>query len=272
MNQKKYCLIHQTVIHLFQITFVSAPLHFGSDQKETVCLFVCFRTNTATLLVSSVSLCSCVSLHPTSNCVVAMQFGQLLTHLDTTQQMINNSLKDNNTLLTQVGSSASSSPSITDGLGDFADFAWRVQEVVMFTRWCIFTFSLRLTNNPKDWKMSSCDILKWKLELLFFNPKGFKSFHSSRLSFLLYAAAYFNLRSIPNPHHSSSPHLLSPLHPINMFFWQALKSFPWTLLPFVFPVFPNSFSSPSLFPSGPTDNERKPGGRRRELCCSRSED
>uniref|UniRef100_A0A8D0A2H1 Dynactin 2 (p50) n=1 Tax=Sander lucioperca TaxID=283035 RepID=A0A8D0A2H1_SANLU len=31
----------------------------------------------------------------------AMQFGQLLTHLDTTQQMINNSLKDNNTLLTQ---------------------------------------------------------------------------------------------------------------------------------------------------------------------------
>lgn len=34
-----------------------------------------------------------------------MQFGQLLTHLDTTQQMINNSLKDNNTLLTQVGSS-----------------------------------------------------------------------------------------------------------------------------------------------------------------------
>ncbi|KAG7244816.1 hypothetical protein INR49_029835 [Caranx melampygus] len=37
----------------------------------------------------------------------AMQFGQLLTHLDTTQQMINNSLKDNNTLLTQVGSSSS---------------------------------------------------------------------------------------------------------------------------------------------------------------------
>lgn len=35
----------------------------------------------------------------------AMQFGQLLTHLDTTQQMINNSLKDNNTLLSQVGSS-----------------------------------------------------------------------------------------------------------------------------------------------------------------------
>ncbi|XP_077458089.1 dynactin subunit 2 [Stigmatopora argus] len=32
----------------------------------------------------------------------AMQFGQLLTHLDTTQQMINNSLKDNNTLLTLV--------------------------------------------------------------------------------------------------------------------------------------------------------------------------
>lgn len=32
----------------------------------------------------------------------AMQFGQLLTHLDTTQQMINNTLKDNNTLLTQV--------------------------------------------------------------------------------------------------------------------------------------------------------------------------
>ncbi|XP_059426334.1 dynactin subunit 2 isoform X2 [Carassius carassius] len=32
----------------------------------------------------------------------AMQFGQLLTHLDTTQQMITNSLKDNSTLLTQV--------------------------------------------------------------------------------------------------------------------------------------------------------------------------
>lgn len=39
--------------------------------------------------------------------LLAMQFGQLLTHLDTTQQMINNSLKDNNTLLTQVGSSPS---------------------------------------------------------------------------------------------------------------------------------------------------------------------
>ncbi|XP_062853538.1 dynactin subunit 2 [Trichomycterus rosablanca] len=32
----------------------------------------------------------------------AMQFGQLLAHLDTTQQMINNALKDNSTLLTQV--------------------------------------------------------------------------------------------------------------------------------------------------------------------------
>nr|XP_014352722.1 PREDICTED: dynactin subunit 2 [Latimeria chalumnae] len=32
----------------------------------------------------------------------AIQFGQLLTHLDTTQQMINNSLKDNATLLVQV--------------------------------------------------------------------------------------------------------------------------------------------------------------------------
>lgn len=31
-----------------------------------------------------------------------MQFGQLLTHLDTTQQMIASSLKDNATLLTQV--------------------------------------------------------------------------------------------------------------------------------------------------------------------------
>lgn len=40
-------------------------------------------------------------------CFVAMQFGQLLTHLDTTQQMINNSLKDNNTLLTQVRTSSS---------------------------------------------------------------------------------------------------------------------------------------------------------------------
>ncbi|KAL0978894.1 hypothetical protein UPYG_G00177290, partial [Umbra pygmaea] len=34
--------------------------------------------------------------------VQAMQFGQLLTHLDTTQQMINNSLKENGTLLSQV--------------------------------------------------------------------------------------------------------------------------------------------------------------------------
>uniref|UniRef100_A0A4W5RMM3 Dynactin 2 (p50) n=1 Tax=Hucho hucho TaxID=62062 RepID=A0A4W5RMM3_9TELE len=37
----------------------------------------------------------------------AMQFGQLLTHLDTTQQMINNSLKDNGTLLSQVGNTTS---------------------------------------------------------------------------------------------------------------------------------------------------------------------
>lgn len=94
------------VIHLFQITFVSAPLHFGSYQKETIfCLFVLELTPPPYLFL------------------LAMQFGQLLTHLDTTQQMINNSLKDNNTLLTQVGSSASSSPSITDGLGDLADFA-----------------------------------------------------------------------------------------------------------------------------------------------------
>lgn len=35
-------------------------------------------------------------------CFSAMQFGQLLAHLDTTQQMINNALKDNSTLLTQV--------------------------------------------------------------------------------------------------------------------------------------------------------------------------
>ncbi|XP_078394144.1 dynactin subunit 2 [Cetorhinus maximus] len=32
----------------------------------------------------------------------AMQFGQLLTHLDTTQQMIANTMKENTTLLTQV--------------------------------------------------------------------------------------------------------------------------------------------------------------------------
>lgn len=31
-----------------------------------------------------------------------MQFGQLLTHLDTTQQMMASSLKDNTALLTQV--------------------------------------------------------------------------------------------------------------------------------------------------------------------------
>lgn len=47
------------------------------------------------------------SLSPFSFFLVAMQFGQLLTHLDTTQQMINNSLKDNNTLLTQVRSQTS---------------------------------------------------------------------------------------------------------------------------------------------------------------------
>lgn len=37
-----------------------------------------------------------------SRIFAAMQFGQLLTHLDTTQQMIAASLKDNATLLAQV--------------------------------------------------------------------------------------------------------------------------------------------------------------------------
>lgn len=55
---------------------------------------------------SSASQCS-LGLSPSVCPSVAMQFGQLLTHLDTTQQMINNTLKDNNTLLAQVGSPAS---------------------------------------------------------------------------------------------------------------------------------------------------------------------
>ncbi|KAG9340627.1 hypothetical protein JZ751_021183 [Albula glossodonta] len=42
-----------------------------------------------------------IPLSPFSS-LQTMQFGQLLTHLDTTQQMINNSLKDNTTLLSQV--------------------------------------------------------------------------------------------------------------------------------------------------------------------------
>lgn len=55
---------------------------------------------------SSAPQCS-LGLSPSVCPSVAMQFGQLLTHLDTTQQMINNTLKDNNTLLAQVGSPAS---------------------------------------------------------------------------------------------------------------------------------------------------------------------
>lgn len=53
--------------------------------------------------VGKKSLLDSVLFHSTVF-LTAMQFGQLLTHLDTTQQMMNNSLKDNNTLLTQVGS------------------------------------------------------------------------------------------------------------------------------------------------------------------------
>lgn len=48
-----------------------------------------------------------LALSPSARLSAAMQFGQLLTHLDTTQQMINNTLKDNNTLLAQVGRPAS---------------------------------------------------------------------------------------------------------------------------------------------------------------------
>ena len=49
-------------------------------------------------------------------CLPAMQFGQLLTHLDTTQQMINNSLKDNGTLLTQVHRTGSGLSTQDEGL------------------------------------------------------------------------------------------------------------------------------------------------------------
>ncbi|XP_054859888.1 dynactin subunit 2 [Eublepharis macularius] len=57
----------------------------------------------------------------------AMQFGQLLTHLDTTQQMIANSLKDNVTLLTQVQKTMKENlASIED---NFASMDARVQKL-----------------------------------------------------------------------------------------------------------------------------------------------
>ncbi|XP_063149983.1 dynactin subunit 2 [Candoia aspera] len=57
----------------------------------------------------------------------AMQFGQLLTHLDTTQQMIANSLKDNITLLTQVQKAMKEN--LTAVEDNFASINARVQKL-----------------------------------------------------------------------------------------------------------------------------------------------
>lgn len=43
-------------------------------------------------------------------CLAAMQFGQLLAHLDTTQQLIAGSLKDNSALLAQVSAEPCTAP------------------------------------------------------------------------------------------------------------------------------------------------------------------
>ncbi|XP_032066801.1 dynactin subunit 2 isoform X1 [Thamnophis elegans] len=57
----------------------------------------------------------------------AMQFGQLLTHLDTTQQMIANSLKDNVTLLTQVQKAMKENLAAVED--NFANINSRVQKL-----------------------------------------------------------------------------------------------------------------------------------------------
>ena len=76
----------------------SPSLHLPSSLSTSLSLLLSLSTSpplSLSLYLLSLSTSS-LSLFP------AMQFGQLLTHLDTTQQMINNSLKDNGTLLTQV--------------------------------------------------------------------------------------------------------------------------------------------------------------------------
>ncbi|XP_007646288.1 dynactin subunit 2 isoform X3 [Cricetulus griseus] len=57
----------------------------------------------------------------------AMQFGQLLTHLDTTQQMIASSLKDNATLLTQVQTTMREN--LTTVEGNFASIDERMKQL-----------------------------------------------------------------------------------------------------------------------------------------------
>ena len=56
-----------------------------------------------------------------------MQFGQLLTHLDTTQQMIACSLKDNATLLTQVQITMCENLSTVEG--NFANIDERMKKL-----------------------------------------------------------------------------------------------------------------------------------------------
>ncbi|KAL1775073.1 dynactin subunit 2 isoform X3 [Sigmodon hispidus] len=57
----------------------------------------------------------------------AMQFGQLLTHLDTTQQMIAGSLKDNTTLLTQVQKTIGENLATVEG--NFASIEERMKKL-----------------------------------------------------------------------------------------------------------------------------------------------
>ncbi|XP_005397453.1 PREDICTED: dynactin subunit 2 isoform X2 [Chinchilla lanigera] len=57
----------------------------------------------------------------------AMQFGQLLTHLDTTQQMIASSLKDNATLLTQVQTTVRENLATVEG--NFASIEERMKQL-----------------------------------------------------------------------------------------------------------------------------------------------
>ncbi|XP_048662510.1 dynactin subunit 2 isoform X14 [Marmota marmota marmota] len=60
----------------------------------------------------------------------AMQFGQLLTHLDTTQQMIASSLKDNSTLLTQVQTTMRENLATVEG--NFASIDERMKKLGNF--------------------------------------------------------------------------------------------------------------------------------------------